>query len=219
MCAQPPTPVRPRLRPLLAALAAASAAMRPAGAQFPRDSALYNQSLGAARDGLTTALRNAPLLEDVYYPTKYRLPTDFYVGSSAAASGAYVQNVVFDPCRQWGAGCCNDTFGSPEFVATVAAPGAVASAAGVGQAALAGGGGSSAGEELPRAGALRDDGSPLATEASRRPDDELRVDPRCTGEGGRAGRMGGDGTGGREGRGIKGKRVSEGVGRSAQPGE
>ena len=128
-------------------------------AQFTLNSALYNESVHARTQELTQLLQNAPRLEDIYYPAKYRLPTDFYVLSEAG--GRYVQNVIFDPCRQYGFACCNDTFGTPEYQSR--------------------GTYLPEGEDIPRHRPLRDDGSEMAQEISRRPDDELVHDAVCTG--------------------------------------
>ena len=135
--------------------------LRYASAQYAINSALYNQTRQAYSDALTNFLENAPKLEDIYYPAKYRLPTDFYIYSSAARSRKYTQNVIFDPCRQYGYACCNDTFGTPEYDSPETY--------------------TSEGEDVPRHKPLRDDGSEMLLETSRRPDDELYFEPKCKG--------------------------------------
>lgn len=150
----------PRI-PLGVYLLASSVLHSTSHAQYATGSALYNETRDALAAALNTALQNAPLLEDIYYPAKYRLPTDFYV--AGAGDGLYTQNVIFDPCRQYGFACCNDTYGTPEFVSA--------------DAQLL------QGEDVPRHRPLRDDGSIMTQETSRRPDDELYHAPACTGAG------------------------------------
>lgn len=48
---------------------------------------------------LRERLQNHPDVEDIYYPNKYRLPTDFYVYKPPNRQREYTQNVIFDPCR------------------------------------------------------------------------------------------------------------------------
>ncbi len=157
----PPRMPRPPTSALLALAVAATLEPPAVHAQHVPGSALYNASAARQAAALSAQLRHAPVLEDVFYPAKYRLPTDFYVAS--AHGGAYTQNVIFDPCRQYGPGCCDDTFGTPEF----ASP----------DAALP------EDEDAPRARSLRADGSELPQESSRRPDDELHWQPACAGLG------------------------------------
>jgi hypothetical protein len=57
---------------------------------------------------------------------------------------AHVQNVIFDPCRQHGHACCDDTFGTPEFIQR--AP-AAATVPGGGGGGGGGGSGSSSGDD------------------------------------------------------------------------
>jgi hypothetical protein len=125
----------------------------PAAAQYVANSVLYNESLAFADAELTAELENAPGLDVLYYPSKYELPINYYADNTAATE--YTQNVIFDPCRYYGYACCNDTYGTPEFMSAPAADGT----------------------QTP----LAADGSALDPTTSRRPANELYIDEDCDG--------------------------------------
>ena len=71
----------------------------------------------------------------------------------------YYVNAIFDPCREYGFNCCNDTFGAPEFRSLDNNP------------------------DSPTLGnwmIYSQDGTKPATETSRWPDDSTEYNPRCT---------------------------------------
>ncbi len=71
----------------------------------------------------------------------------------------YYVNIIFDPCREYGYNCCNDTYGAPEFRVLDDNP------------------------ESPTLGNwmfFDQDGSRPPTETSRWPDDSTEYNPRCT---------------------------------------
>ena len=156
---------RQRMRAPLLPLLPLLLLLRGAPAQFPAGSTRYNESRDAAAAALTASLDAL----DVQYPAGPRPwpRTDAYVVAAPPAGRAYVQNVIFDPCRQHGHACCNDTYGTPEFTRAAAAAAAL--------------GGGDDGEQVRRWPAVRADGSPLADDVSRRPDDELVYDAACEG--------------------------------------
>lgn len=81
-------------------------------AQFPEGGGLYKQEVGVLEASLDTKLQNHPDLEDLYFPKKYLIPTDFY---RLEPTTTYSQNVIFDPCRGHKFDCCKDVYGTPEF--------------------------------------------------------------------------------------------------------
>ena len=129
-------------------------------AQFGSGSQQYNESVAAAEQNVTLGLEMAPGLEEIYFPQLTVLPIDTYVPKTADSAAAYTQNVIFDPCRGYAYNCCNDTYGTPEFIAYVANPAAT-----------------NYGTEQYYAA----DGSVMNKVDSRRPDDELYINEDCTG--------------------------------------
>lgn len=101
-------------------------------------------------------------LDYIYYPNKYIHPTDFYIYDPPNRKNEFTQNVIFDPCREYEFDCCNDTYGTPEFEYVNADPTA---------------------QDYNVIRTVYDDLTPVPQAASRRPTDELYVDPSCTGEG------------------------------------
>lgn len=146
---------------LLAAAAAALLLPLRARAQYLRNTALFNQTLAAGDATLVALLQNAPGLEDVFFPDKYRLPTDFYVYAPPDRAAEYTQNVIFQPCRQYDYACCSDTFGTPEYATTIAN----ASRADYGTTYL-----------------TLDGGVAMDPAISRRPDAAYFIDETCTGQ-------------------------------------
>lgn len=112
---------------------------------------VYAYKLLFGADELRTQLQNHPDLEDIFYPRKYDIPTEFYAFRPPTD---YTQNVIFDPCRSQSFNCCSDTYGTPEFRQI-----------------------QSDGTDVRR----RASGVRLPLESSRLPTDALVVDELCTG--------------------------------------
>lgn len=135
--------------------------------QYIQGSFLFNQTIGQGNRNLTARLQDNADLSQTFYPNKYRLPTDFYVFQPPDRNFEYTQNVIFDPCRGYEHNCCFDTYGVPEYLQV------------------------EGNSSLPSYGTRTlqlDDGTPMDSEISRRPDDELFIDESCEGENLPAGR-------------------------------
>ena len=78
-----------------------------------------------------------------------------YATADPITAAQYTQNVIFDPCRFYSFACCNDTYGTPEFL--------------------------SPGADGKTSVLVSADGTPIDTRVSRRPDDEIVLDETCTG--------------------------------------
>lgn len=161
-----------------ALVAAALLSARPSRSQFPDGSLHAQQMLDAAESDLfeqTTSYPEQRPVETFFHPTKYALPVDNYVfAPPQSREGAspplheYTQNVIFDPCRGYAAGCCMNNFGTPEWELISADP--AAADYGSRRRVLA-------------------DGSTLKPENSRRPTEELVLDETCTGKNAPPGRV------------------------------
>jgi hypothetical protein len=98
-----------------------------------------------------------PLLISKHHPDKYLVPKNYYV---YAPSVGYTQNVIFDPCRAQPFNCCNDTFGTPEYLKVQSDP------------------------KHPSYGTRSTtyaDGTPIPPNAQRRPTDQIVIDETCKG--------------------------------------
>lgn len=111
-----------------------------------------------AQSSLVEQLENAPGLEDVYFPRKYSLPTDYYVFQPPDRELNYTQDVIFAPCQGYEYNCCNNTYGLPQFESVDAATESAAA-----QTLL-----------------LNADGSVLSNEYSRKPTFGLVMNEQCT---------------------------------------
>ena len=78
---------------------------------------MFNESLAAADATLTAELEALPALSGVFTQAASGAAlAGAYIAPDATTAGQFTQNVIFDPCRYYGFACCNDTFGTPEFL-------------------------------------------------------------------------------------------------------
>jgi hypothetical protein len=131
-----------------------------AAAQYADGTTLFTETMGLANAVLNTSITNLPDLEMIFYPNKYRLPTDYYTFLPPDRAADYTQNVIFNPCQGYEYNCCSDTYGTPEYLIVDSDP--ASPGYGTRQQQL-------------------DDSSTLDPTASRLPDDEFFVDNSCTG--------------------------------------
>ena len=155
----------PPMLALLPTLALLALLARPARAQYAQGTMLFVQTEAASTGLLQAQLQDSADLENVYYPNKYLLPTDYYSFLPPDRLSQYTQNVIFNPCQGYEFNCCFDTFGTPEYQRVDSEP------------YLA------SGQLNPNYGArssVLDDGSIIDPTTSRLPDDEFFIDNSCT---------------------------------------
>ena len=133
---------------------------RLSSAQYAMNTVLYNQTLATGNLVLTGQVTDNMYLEDIYYPNKYILPTDFYTYKAPNRDKEYTQNVIFNPCEGYSHDCCSDTYGTPEYLSVNSDPKSI-----------------NYGIRRQRL----DDGSTLLQAVSRLPDDQLYIDDSCQG--------------------------------------
>ena len=141
-------------------------APRPALAQYAQGTNLFVQTQDAATGLLKAQLQDSADLENVYYPNKYLLPTDYYSFLPPDRVAQYTQNVIFNPCQGYEYNCCFDTYGTPEYQVVD------------GSAVLPNG---NANPNYGLRTSVLDDGSIIDPTTSRLPDDEFFIDNSCTG--------------------------------------
>lgn len=132
----------------------------PVSPQYSPTSPLFTElTLQANADlNATVVTQVDPLLISKYHPDKYLVPKNYYV---YVPSVGYTQNVIFDPCRGQPFNCCNDTFGTPEYLSVASDP-TQPSTYGTRRTTYA-------------------DGTIIPPNAQRRPTDQIVIDETCKG--------------------------------------
>ena len=148
---------------------------REACAQYAFGTSLFNQSYAAAIVALETALEMAPRPAGT---APAEAPPAPYTEVPSSSASTFTQNVIFDPCRGHAAGCCNNTFGTPEFVVVLSSASVTAAAVAAATGCNAAAGGPCDGTVI-----LRADGSPKAYAQARSVERDLVIDADCSGAG------------------------------------
>jgi hypothetical protein len=91
--------------------------------QHYENSTRYNELVGERTQELFDNIGTHPLVSYVYYPKTLLLFRDGYEDKPApqtspifGAPPDYKVNIIFDPCRNYEPGCCNDRYGTPEYI-------------------------------------------------------------------------------------------------------
>ena len=130
--------------------------------QYYENSTRYNELMREEKENLFLGtVGNHPLVRPLYYPETLLLFRDEYVDKPApitspifGAPKDYLVNVIFDPCRNYEPDCCNDRFGTPEYIKN---------------------------ENTSSQIILNEDGTEIDPLISRVPDQLLLLDEVCTG--------------------------------------
>ena len=92
--------------------------------QYYENSTRYNELMREEKENLFLGtVGNHPLVRPLYYPETLLLFRDEFVDKPAPTTspifGApvdYLVNMIFDPCRNYGPDCCDNRFGTPEYL-------------------------------------------------------------------------------------------------------
>lgn len=129
----------------------------PAWAQWKVGTAQYDNKLRSNTEALDAQLGDHPDLVHIFNPSKFLIDKDTYEYVDPIG---YKMSVIVDPCQDHPFNCCNETYGTGQYIVE---------------------NDSTQSEDFGEITFLKDDGSALAQEASRMPDDEVEFDEDCEG--------------------------------------